>query len=358
MIPRLALTLELREHCLLYSVQVLQAHVSSIDSDLSAAGIPAQFSVETKWRTASDVGAFLITTPKIIREDFNDGFNAPYKEWIEDNFDTLLTHGKVEMQRFGLWMITETYSTKACMIQTWTDKTREVRVALEANAMMAGQLGPSIERSRTRNCEALSAYVNEDYGGRVVLFCNGLRYRFAHRWQGIKRVVSELGMIIVLAQSDFTFKPYAQRSHEKKMMDAYERRAHSEVEEKSSSAVDIIHAQNGTEYEMTSGSIGHQSYSEEDDRYFDGDNDSEDKAVDTRLPYRDPSPTISYRQDSDVTCDSCDKHACIKYYHCKTCSDFDLCEECYVDRRKTCDADANHRFDKIWWFNGREVLLT
>ena len=192
MIHHLVSRLQPREHCLLMSHQLLLTYAHYIDRDLSAAGIPAQFSVETKWRTASDIGALLITTPKIIREDFNSGFNSQYKAWIEDNFDTLLAHGKSEMQRHGLWVIIETYSTKACMIQTWTDKTREVKVALEANAMMAGQLGPSIERTRNRNCEALSAYVNEDYGGRVVVFCNGLRYRFAHRWQGMKRQVSEL----------------------------------------------------------------------------------------------------------------------------------------------------------------------
>lgn len=151
--------------------------------------MPAQFAVETKWRTASDMGALLVTAPKVIREDFNDGYNDPYKIWIRENFDTLLSRGKDEMQRYGIWIIMETYSTQACIIQTWTGKTREVKLALEANAMMAGQLGPSIEWSRSRNSEGLSAYMGEESGGRVVVFCNGLRYRFARRWEGVKRQV-------------------------------------------------------------------------------------------------------------------------------------------------------------------------
>ena len=153
--------------------------------DLTAAGIPAQFSIETKWRTASDVGAFLITASPVVHEDFNDGYNRPYKKWIEENFDTLFANGKEDLQRFGLWVITETYSTEACMIQTWTGKTREIVLDLKANAMMAGELGPSFGWSKERNADALSIYTNENYGSRVVVFCCGLRYSFK-KWKRLK----------------------------------------------------------------------------------------------------------------------------------------------------------------------------
>ena len=143
------------------------------------------------------MGALLVTAPKVIHEDFNEGFNKPYKMWVKENFDTLLSHGENEMRRYGLWIIMETYSTQACMIQTWTGKTREVKLALEANAIMAGQLGPSIEWSRNRNSEDLSAYIGEGYGGRVVVFCNGLRYRFARRWEGVKRQVRSAIIFLV-----------------------------------------------------------------------------------------------------------------------------------------------------------------
>ena len=184
-------------------------------SDLSAVGVPLQFSAETTWRTASDVGAFLVTAPKIIHEDFNDGYNRPYRKWMRENFNILFAHGQDELQRYGLWVILETYSTEACVIQTWAGKTKEVKLALVANAMMAGELGPSIEWSRNSNCEAVSAYASDDYGGRVVVrlhqlcqlfrklecvlkmcqvFCNGIRFKFARRWQGLKRVVGSLAM--------------------------------------------------------------------------------------------------------------------------------------------------------------------
>jgi len=110
---------------------------------------------------------------------------------VEENFDTLHSNGKEELERYGLWVITETYSTAGCLIQTWTGKTREIKLDLKADAMMAGKLGPSFERSRDQNCDALSLYTNENYGSRVVAFCSGLRYAFK-RWNGVKYQVCEL----------------------------------------------------------------------------------------------------------------------------------------------------------------------
>lgn len=127
----------------------------------------------------------------MVHEDFSDGYDQPYKKWIEQNFDTLHSNGEKELKRYGLWVITETYSTAACLIQTWTGKTREIKLDLKADAMMAGKLGPSFGWSRDQNCDALSLHVNEDSESRVVAFCSGLRYMF-RRWKGVKYEVREL----------------------------------------------------------------------------------------------------------------------------------------------------------------------
>ena len=71
------------------------------------------------------------------------------------------------------------------MIQTWTGKRKEVKLDLKAHAMKAGKLGPSFETSRDHQGNAISMYANENYGGRVVVFCDGLRYSFK-RWKGPK----------------------------------------------------------------------------------------------------------------------------------------------------------------------------
>ena len=110
---------------------------------------------------------------------------------MEENFDTLHSNGEGELRRYGLWVITQTYSTAACLIQTCTGKTREIKLDLKADAMMAGKLGPSFERSRDQNCDALSLYVNEDPESRVVAFCSGLRYKFK-LLKGVKYKVCEL----------------------------------------------------------------------------------------------------------------------------------------------------------------------
>ena len=121
-------------------------------------------------------------------------------------------------------------------------------------------------------------------------------------------------------------------------------------------AIDIIEAQNGTEYEMTSGPISYEGDSEDDSDVEYG-NDGGDKASESQLPYRERPSEPPYEPKSKISCDSCDAHNCVKYYRCKTCPDFDLCEACYVDRREGCSTDIKHRFSKIWWFDGKEVLL-
>lgn len=100
----------------------------------------------------------------------------------------LYQNGKEELERYGLWVITETYSTSACMIQTWTGKTREITLDLKANAMMAGEFGPLFETSRDRQGSSVNFHRHGDYGGRIVVFCDGLRYSFK-RWKGVKHKV-------------------------------------------------------------------------------------------------------------------------------------------------------------------------
>ncbi|KAL9100562.1 MAG: hypothetical protein Q9163_004074 [Psora crenata] len=158
---------------------------SAATPDLSAVGIPAQFAIGTQWRTESNLGAFLVTAPPVVHENFEDGYNRPYKMWIKENFETLHYNGKEELQEFGLSVITETYSTAACLIQTWTGRSREVLLDIKAEAMMAGELGPSFQWSKDRNADALSIYTNENYGSRVVVFCSGLRYTLK-KWKGVK----------------------------------------------------------------------------------------------------------------------------------------------------------------------------
>ncbi|KAL9127358.1 MAG: hypothetical protein Q9217_003748 [Psora testacea] len=88
---------------------------------------------------------------------------------MEENFDTLLSNGKEQLRRFGLWIVTEAYFTEACMIQTWAGRSREIMLDLKTEAMMAGELGPLFEWSKHRNADALSIYTNENYGSRVVV---------------------------------------------------------------------------------------------------------------------------------------------------------------------------------------------
>ena len=71
------------------------------------------------------------------------------------------------------------------------------------------------------------------------------------------------------------------------------------------------------------------------------------------LPYRPANKPTRSRID----CDSCNRKDMLLYYRCRVCSDFDLCEECFLEVGMGCEVDPRHGFDRVKWKEGREWLV-
>ena len=60
---------------------------------------------------------------------------------------------------------------------------------------------------------------------------------------------------------------------------------------------------------------------------------------------------------SKIDCDRCSQLDMVKYYRCRTCPRFDLCEQCYVDKHRRCEVSSRHRFEKTQYVDGRERVI-
>lgn len=88
------------------------------------------------------------------------------------------------------------------MIQIFNGKTKEVELDVRANAMMAGEFGPLFETSKDRNAGSVNFFAHEDAGGRVVVFCDGIRFGFK-KWNQLKYQVSQFPDL--MCRFDLTF---------------------------------------------------------------------------------------------------------------------------------------------------------
>ena len=123
---------------------------------------------------------------------------------------------------------------------------------------------------------------------------------------------------------------------------------HTKATRTSGSAENIknIEASDGSRYDLLA-----TSFDLEDD-----DDESEEETELQQAGNKASSKQL-YEKPSTITCDSCERTEGTRYYRCRTCDDFDLCERCYVDRRLGCKIDIRHRFDKTRWIDGKECII-
>lgn len=92
-------------------------------------------------------------------------------------------------------------------------------------------------------------------------------------------------------------------------------------------------------------------------------NNPRHQLVQVRQSRQSPSPSpetmpVGRRETHEaIACNRCEQVDLVKYYRCRTCPDFDLCEQCYVDKRQGCKVNSQHRFDKMQYMDGRERVI-
>ncbi|KZF19065.1 hypothetical protein L228DRAFT_53304 [Xylona heveae TC161] len=103
--------------------------------------LPAQASVQLKYKMTSDFGAVLVTAAPIIHEAFY--YESPFRNWVKENGRALL-HGPLaeEIKSHGIFVVTQTYATARCSLTAWQNPSNEVFLGFDIGMTGIGELGP------------------------------------------------------------------------------------------------------------------------------------------------------------------------------------------------------------------------
>lgn len=146
---------------------------------------------------------------------FND--QTLFQQWLEDNKAIMYSKYGSVLKKYGLWLVTTTYTAPACAINAWSSKHKAATVSAKAKAAAIGELEEDLDWTDTMADKDWSHYVGKRGEG-VVLFYDGIETKAWDWWleainQGIRgRSPSSqgrspnLGMPVSLSRSMSTAK--------------------------------------------------------------------------------------------------------------------------------------------------------
>lgn len=96
-----------------------------------------------KYQSRKSFGAVLIARNPVEVTAYND--ECLFKEWIEDNKAQLYSRLGHQLKKYGLWVVTITYTAPGCSINAWMDKDKDAVLSAKAKAAMVGDLGAELD---------------------------------------------------------------------------------------------------------------------------------------------------------------------------------------------------------------------
>lgn len=67
-----------------------------------------------------------------------------FKDWVESNKPFLYSQFGRELKKYGMWVVTVTYTAPGCSINAWLDKDKEALLSAKAKASMVGDYGAKL----------------------------------------------------------------------------------------------------------------------------------------------------------------------------------------------------------------------
>lgn len=108
-------------------------------------GVPGGAGVDAhiRYTSNSKFGAVLMTTAPVSLRAYND--EAVFASWLSRNKARLYKRYGPELKKYGMWIVTRTYTTGKASINAWMDKDKASVVSLKAKAAMLGELGEDLD---------------------------------------------------------------------------------------------------------------------------------------------------------------------------------------------------------------------
>lgn len=138
------------------------------------------------YRSVTKFGAVLITRKPITLTSYND--ETLFQSWLATNKSRLSTlYGSV-LRRYGLRLITRTYTCPGCSITAWNAKDKDVSITMKAKASMLGDIDGDLEWTERLTDKDWSHYCGKEKGDTVVVSFDGIDLPASSWWlQGLRR---------------------------------------------------------------------------------------------------------------------------------------------------------------------------
>ena len=96
-----------------------------------------------KYQSKKSFGAVLIARNPVKVTAYND--ECLFKQWIAENKAQLYSRFGHQLKKYGLWIVTVTYTAPGCSINAWMDKDKDAVLSAKAKAAMVGDLGAELD---------------------------------------------------------------------------------------------------------------------------------------------------------------------------------------------------------------------
>ncbi len=159
-----------------------------------------------KYKSDKKFGAVLIAQKPVTLTSYDD--ETLFRSWLATNRSQLSSLYGAELRRYGLWIVTRTYTCQHCSINAWDSSGKEANMTMKAKANMLGDLGGDLEWTERLTDKDWSHYYAKKKGDTVVVFFDGVEVPASSWWwEGLRGRFGRQS----IAQK--TSKDHAFRSH-------------------------------------------------------------------------------------------------------------------------------------------------
>ncbi|KAL8791777.1 MAG: hypothetical protein Q9195_005653 [Heterodermia aff. obscurata] len=154
--------------------------------------LPAGAEAAIRYASKTKFGAVLIAQKPVTLTSYND--ETLFRHWIRTNHAKLAQLHGVELSRYGLWLVTRTYTTPRASINAWEDKDKDANMSVKVKANMMGDLTGDVDWSE-KSSDKDWAHYSSPQG--VVAFFDGIHVPSFQWWfDGVKaRIGLDVGII-------------------------------------------------------------------------------------------------------------------------------------------------------------------
>ena len=149
------------------------------------ANIPVGVTAQIKYQSKSRFGAVLICKNPITQTAYND--ETLLRSWVTRNSRQLSERHGPQIRRYGLILVTTTYTASRASINAWRDKDKEALINAKVKAQMLGDDGMTLDYNDRLTDKDWTNYAQGPNKDGVVVFFDGFEYApWDWWWEGLK----------------------------------------------------------------------------------------------------------------------------------------------------------------------------